>query len=89
MMGVPLSGPCYVYGDNMSIIHNTQRPKSMLKKKYNSICYHVDRELAAMVECIMAYVSSENSPADICTKAIPVGMKRRHLVGILIFYLCD
>ena len=40
MMGVPLTGPAYVYGDNMSVIHNTQRPESTLKKKSNSICYH-------------------------------------------------
>jgi hypothetical protein len=26
MMGVALSGPTYVYGDNMSVVHNTQRP---------------------------------------------------------------
>eukprot|EP00957_Ditylum_brightwellii_P086053 6546829-Ditylum_brightwellii.AAC.1 len=32
MMGVPLFGPTYVYGDNMSVIHNTQRPESTLKK---------------------------------------------------------
>jgi hypothetical protein len=89
MMGVPLSGPCYVYGDNMSVIHNTQRPESMLKKKSNSICYHVARESAAMGECIMAHVRSENNPADICTKVIPAGMKRRHLVGMLLFDLCD
>jgi hypothetical protein len=36
MMGVPLSGRCYVYGDNMSVIHNTQRPESMLKKNPTS-----------------------------------------------------
>jgi hypothetical protein len=89
MMGVPLSGPCYVYGDNMSVIHNTQRPESMLKKRSNSICYHVARESAAMGECIMAHVRSENNPADICTKVIPAGMKRRHLVGMLLFDLCD
>jgi hypothetical protein len=38
MMGVPLTGPAYVYGDNMSVIHNTQRPESTLKKKPNEIC---------------------------------------------------
>ena len=27
MMGVRISGPTYVYGDNMSVIHNTQRPE--------------------------------------------------------------
>ena len=24
MMGVSVSGPSYIYGDNMSVIHNTQ-----------------------------------------------------------------
>jgi hypothetical protein len=37
MMGVALSGPTYVYGDNMSVLHNTHRPESFLKKKSNSI----------------------------------------------------
>jgi hypothetical protein len=32
MMGVPIAGPMYIYGDNMSVIHNTQRPESTLKK---------------------------------------------------------
>ncbi len=38
MMGVGISGPLYIYGDNMLVIHNTQRLESMLKKKINSIC---------------------------------------------------
>jgi hypothetical protein len=33
IMVVALSGPTYVYGDNMSVVHNTQRPESVLKKK--------------------------------------------------------
>jgi hypothetical protein len=37
MTGVALSGPTFVYGDNMSIVHNTQRHESILKKKSNSI----------------------------------------------------
>ena len=32
MMGVPLEGPTYMYGENMSTIHNTQHPESQLKK---------------------------------------------------------
>ena len=27
MMGVRISGPTFFYGDNMSVIHNTQRPE--------------------------------------------------------------
>ena len=26
IMGVPISGPSFIYGDNMSVIHNTQQP---------------------------------------------------------------
>ncbi len=37
MMGIPIDGPAYVYGDNMSVIHNTQRPESILKKKSNAV----------------------------------------------------
>jgi hypothetical protein len=33
MTGVPIAGPTYAYGDNMSVIHNTQQPESTLKKK--------------------------------------------------------
>ena len=37
MMGIPLDGPSYIYGDTMPVIHNTQRPDFTLEKKSNSI----------------------------------------------------
>ena len=39
MMGVPIDGPTYVHGDNMSILHNVGNPESTLRKKSNSIAY--------------------------------------------------
>ena len=30
MMGIPIIGQTYTYGDNMSMIHNTQHPESTL-----------------------------------------------------------
>ena len=50
MLGVPISGLWYFYGEIMSVIHNTQRPESTLKKKSNCICYHAVRESVAMGE---------------------------------------
>ena len=47
MMGIPISGPSYVPGDNQSVIFNTSRPESTLKKKSNSICYQAVRESVA------------------------------------------
>jgi hypothetical protein len=65
MMFVALSGPIFVYGDNMSVVHNTQRPESVLKKKSNSICYHAVCESSAMGESIIGHVTSVDNPADI------------------------
>jgi hypothetical protein len=89
MMGVALSGPTFVYGDNMSVVYNTQRPESVLKKKSNSICYHAVRESAAMVESIVGHVPSVDNPADICTKVVPGGQKRNHLIRLLLHDFCD
>ena len=43
MMDVEISGPTYIYGDNMSAIHNTSKPESVLKKNSNIIYYHFVR----------------------------------------------
>jgi hypothetical protein len=64
MMGVPIDEPVYVYGDNMSVIHNTQKPESTLKKKSNSICYHYIRECMAMGEALTSHMRSKDNPAD-------------------------
>ena len=50
MMGVAITGPTFTFGDNISVIHNTQWPESMLKKKSHLICYHAVRESVAMGE---------------------------------------
>ena len=41
MIGVPVYGPTSIFGDNISVIFNTSRPDSQLKKKSNSICYQI------------------------------------------------
>jgi hypothetical protein len=88
MIGVALSGPTYVYGDNMYVVHNTQRPEYVLKKS-NSIFYHAVRESAAMGESIIGHVPSVDNPADMCTKVVPGGKKRNHLICLLLHDLCD
>jgi hypothetical protein len=88
-MAVTLSGPTFVYGDNMSVVHNTQRPESVLKKKSHSICYHAVRESAAMGESIIGHVPSVDNPADICTKVVTGGQKWNHLIRLLLHDLCD
>jgi hypothetical protein len=89
MVGVTLIGPTYVYGVNMYVVHNTQRPESVLKKKSNYICYHEVREYAAMGDSIIGNVPSVDNPTDICTKFVPGGQKRNHLIRLLLRDLCD
>jgi hypothetical protein len=89
MMGVQLNGPSYVYGDNMSVIHNTQWPKSTVKKKSNSVCYHTVHESVAMGKSLTGHISMHDNPADICTKIIPSGMKWDHFVSLILYDLND
>jgi len=86
MMG---PNPSYIYGDNMSVIHNTQRPELTLKKKSNSVCYHAVRESVAMGESLTGHISTHDNPADICTKIVGGGQKRDHLVGLLLYDITD
>ena len=67
-MGVKIDGPTYVYGDNMSVIHNTSNPESLLKKKSNSICYHFVREAVSMRECLTTHVLTARNWAGLLTK---------------------
>ena len=70
MMGIPISGPLLVYGNNMLIIHNTQHPESLLKKKCNSVCCHGLRESVAMGETLTTHVPTLENYADLLTKVL-------------------
>ena len=87
-MGVPISGPSYIYGDNMSVIHNTQRPESTLKKKSHSLCYHSVRESVAMGESLTAHISTRENVADLLTKIL-FGAKRQNLVSEVLYDIYD
>ena len=89
MMGVPINGPTYTYGDNMSVINNTSKPESVLRKKSNSICYHAVREAVAMGELLTTHIPTARNPADLCTKIIPGGVKRNDLVSMILYDIAD
>jgi hypothetical protein len=89
MMGVQISGASYVYGDNMSVIYNTQSPESRLNKKSNSICYHACRVAVASGEVRTGHVRSEKNPADICTNIIAGGIKRESLTRMILYDIYD
>ena len=88
-MGLLIEGPEYVYGDNMSVIYNTSRLESTLKKKENSVCYHEIRESAAMGEIMTTHVATLDNPADLCTRFIFGGQKQNNLVSLNLYNIKD
>ena len=56
MMGIPVEGPTYIYGDNQSVLANTTIPDSTLKKNSQSIAYHYVREGVARDEWRTSYL---------------------------------
>ena len=89
MMGMQISGPTYVYGDNMLVIHNTQRSESTFRKKSKLICHHAVCESVAMGESLTGHIPTSENCADLATNIIPGGQKRDHLVGKLLFDIVD
>ena len=79
MMGVPIKGPLYVYGDNMSVVTIVSKPESTLRKKSNLICYHAVREAVAMGEALVAHIPTKKNLADLFTKVL-YGQTRRFLI---------
>ena len=88
MMGVEIAGPTYAFGDNLSVINNTSKPESQLKKKSNSVCYHFAREAVAANECLTSHISTHDNSADLLTKVMH-GRKRRKLVSGVLYDIFD
>ena len=88
MMVIKVDGPTYLYDDNMSDIHNTSKPKSVLKKKSNSICSHFVREAVAMREYLPTHVPTARNWADLLTKVL-FGKNILELVQGALFDICD
>ena len=87
MMGIPVEEPAYVYGDNQSVLANTTKPGSTLKKKCTAIAYHFVRQGCASNEWRTAYVNTHDNVADLMTKPLPSGEKRWKFVRMLLYHI--
>ena len=88
LMGVCIDGTTYVYGANMSVIHNISTPELVLKKKSNSICYHFIQKAVTTKACLTTHVQTLVNWADLLTKVLS-GKKRRNLVQGVLFHIYD
>lgn len=87
MMGIPVNLPTYIFGDNQSVLSNTSKPHSTLKKKSSSIAFHYVREGTARDEWRTTYLNTHHNPSDMLTKSLPGGEKRSRFISYVLHYL--
>jgi hypothetical protein len=69
-LGVPVSAPTNLYGDNFGTIQSATIPDGELKKKHIAISYHYVREAIAARIVNAVWIKSYENFADLCTKAL-------------------
>ena len=69
-MGVKVSKPTTLFGDNLGVIQNASIPDSDLKKKHVAIAYHYVREAIAAKIINVVWIKSHENFSDLCTKAL-------------------
>jgi hypothetical protein len=87
MMGITVTGPCYICEGNQSVLASTTELGSTLKKKSQSIAYHFVREGVANDEWRTSYVNAHEMEADLLTKLLPAGEQRRGFVRNLLHHI--
>jgi len=83
MMGLPLSGPSLLFGDNKSVISSCSVLSSTLKKRHNALAYHKIRECVAAGVIRIYHVDGKHNVADLLTKPLPGDVFRRHRAKLL------
>jgi hypothetical protein len=71
MLGVPLDGPAWMFGDNESVVKSATIPHSSLMKRHNALAYHRVREAIAAKILHFCHIPGNQNPADVLTKFLP------------------
>ena len=87
MLGITVELTTYIFGDNQSVLVNSSKPHSSLKKKSSSIAVHFVCEGAAKDERRVAYLNTNYNPAEMATKSLDGGKKRYRFTYYLLHYV--
>ena len=87
-MVISVDLPTYVFGDNQSMLSNTSKPYSTLKKKSASIAFHFVRGVVKD-EYRTTYFNTDLNPADMLTKSLSGGEKRSRFTSYVLHYAGD
>ena len=84
MMGIPVDGPTNFFCDNESVVTNSSKPESPLKKKHCAIAYHRVREAQARRVVRVAWEDTESNLADLFTKMLE-SIRLKFLTGRILW----
>ena len=74
MMGIPVMNPCFIYGDNQSVLWNTSISDSISKKKPAGVSYHFVCEGVSSYQWRTSCINANDNSSDILTKNLPAGV---------------
>ena len=77
MFGIPLDGPTNVFCDNEAVYQISLFIELQLKRKHNSICYHLVWEAVAAGKMVVFKVDGKENLAYLLTKLV-LGHKRKY-----------
>ncbi|GKY94554.1 hypothetical protein MPSEU_000421100 [Mayamaea pseudoterrestris] len=83
MLGVPLDGPSWMFGDNKSVTQSSNLPHSSLTKRHNALAFHRVREAIAAGIINFNHIMGTTNPADVLTKFLPRATASKHLKNLL------
>ena len=85
MTSIQVDCPCYIFGNNMSVLYYTTFPESTLKKNSKAVAYYFVCKGVSIKEWLTTYVNTLKNPADILTKVLRGGQKRMKLVHFILY----
>lgn len=83
MLGVPLDGPAWMFGDNKSVEVSSNLPHSSLSKRHNALAFHRVREAIAAGVLHFVHIPGVSNPADVLTKFLAHASAMKHLKELL------
>mgnify|MGYP003321639909 CR=1 FL=1 len=67
-LGVNISGPAYMFGDNRTIVDSSSIPQSRLHKRHVLLSFHQVREVIAAGVLYFIHIPGKINPADVLSK---------------------
>ena len=86
MFGIPIEGPARVFCDNEAVYKNTSNPASTLKRRHQSIAYHLCRESVAAGTILVYKEDGDTNLSDILTKSTLSKDRRKFLRERIMVY---